>query len=59
MNFAVTRRFLGRDDRSVDLAAKRITVEVRKQGEKVFVCDEKSAITFTGPILDHAASEDP
>ena len=38
--------------RSVDLVEKRITVEIRKQGEKTFTCDEKSAITFTGPILD-------
>ena len=38
--------------RSVDLAQKQITVEIRKQGEKTFICDDKSSITFTGPILD-------
>ncbi|MHC5058875.1 MAG: hypothetical protein ACYTKD_29825 [Planctomycetota bacterium] len=37
---------------SVDLAQKQISVEIKKQGEKTFICDDKSSITFTGPILD-------
>ena len=36
----------------LDLAQKRVVVEIRKQGEKAFICDDRSSITFTGPILD-------
>ena len=44
--------------RSVDLEQGQISVEIKKQGEKTFTCDEKTAITFTGAILDGVKAGD-